>query len=96
MKSKWVIRKGKRINEDYEKYIRGEACLVCRQVPVDLHHLHHNRSDSYMGTPLCRSHHTANANSYHALGHDSFEQAHGLDFESIVFELLTEYLESKK
>lgn len=91
--NKWKIRKPKRINKAYEKFIRTKHCCVCGQTPVDLHHVRHNRSDSFVSTPLCRYHHTYSDDSYHRLGHERFEELHGLDMDEVMSELKIDYIE---
>lgn len=96
MNPKWQIRKGKRCDNEYEKFIRSKQCIICGKKPVDLHHCWHRRSDVFSGTPLCREHHTSGADSYHALEHEAFEKRHNIVMLEVIYELLTEYIKMKE
>lgn len=92
---KWTIRKGKVVNDRYEKFIRSKSCIICGVAPVDLHHNFHVRSSSYFGIPLCRQHHTGGSDSYHNLEHRAFEKKHNINLWQVMFELLTEFIENE-
>ena len=95
MNPKWQIRKGKRENSDYEKFIKSKSCLVCGRTPVDGHYTWHRRSDVYSLTPLCREHHTSGPYSYHIMEHEAFEKYHNVNMLEVIYELLTEFIEKE-
>lgn len=72
----------------YETWIRSLPCLVCNSFGVDLHHMWHNRSCSYVGVPLCRGCHTR----YHQIEWEEFERETNLDLKNEILTLLSVYL----
>lgn len=86
-------------DEKYLKYIRQLPCLVCSR-PSESHHVWHSGgkklSNDYLAVPLCNSHHTMGGDSYHRLGHDTFEKRHNLDLKDEIINLLCDYLGDKK
>ena len=80
-------------NEKYLKYIRTLACLVCGSQQSVAHHSEHSNGNDYLAIPLCISHHTHGGDSYHRLGHESFQDRHGLHLDWEIIELLSRYIE---
>src|SRR3990167_6267284 len=80
-------------DEDYEKWIREEPCLVCRQSHVDCHHVYHAKRNSYLSIPLCREHHTMSPDSYHRLGVLTFQETHSIHLDWELLNLNQKYLD---
>lgn len=97
MNPKWKLRKGKRIDLEYEAFVRGKPCSVpgCNR-PGVVHHLGNRRNDSYSSMPLCDGidggHHRLSKNSYHVLGQKEFERTHNINCYEVLYELLSEYI----
>lgn len=95
MHPKWQVRKGKRENKGYEKFIRSKPCIICGKSPVEFHHCWHRRNDVFSGVPLCNRHHVNSPDAYHVIEHENFERRHNINLLEVIYELLTEFIESE-
>ena len=73
----------------YLAWIRTLPCSVCGAVPSEAAHTGGDggmklKASDYSAVPLCADHHTAAADSYHALGKAGFEIRHNVEFAKLV------------
>lgn len=81
---------------DYLDWIRSLPCLVCHREGCHAHHNGHSSRNDYLAVPLCPDHHVLGGDSYHRMGHKSFENKHGIDLTSAIIRLLSQYIERRK
>ena len=73
----------------YLAWIRTLPCSVCGAVPSEAAHTGGDggmrlKASDFSAVPLCADHHTAAADSYHALGKAGFEIRHNVYFAKLV------------
>jgi hypothetical protein len=72
----------------YLAWIRTLPCAVCSVTPSEAAHTGNAgmsiKASDYSAVPLCSDHHTAAADSYHALGRRAFELFHNIELAKLV------------
>ncbi len=80
-------------NKSYEAWIRKQPCFICGSSEVVGHHMYHAKRNSFLLTPLCVKHHTFGKDSYHALEHQRFQEAHNKICDWEVINLLSKFIQ---
>ena len=82
-------------NSKYLEYIRMLPCCACRRSSVDPHHADTGgtgmKCSDTRAIPLCHKCHM----ECHALGRNTFQERHNIDFKSIQIQCLEKFIKFK-